>query len=139
LLVRLPFHGTSEMTAPDAIARGLRYVSLAIVGIAIITYLIVFGSYGIKDLIFFVPFTMIPFIVSAYLVARWPSLGAQLILLLTITGYAVWFAYLYYDAKVIHRLSSTSPIAFLFVTAYALPTLAFLWCFAWLFQWESKP
>jgi hypothetical protein len=108
------------------------------VGIAIVTYLILFGRDGLEGVLFFFPFTMIPFIVSAYFVARWQNLWSQSVLLLTIAGYSAWFGYVYYDATVIHRLSSTSPIAFLFVTAYALPALAFLWCFAWLFQWESK-
>jgi hypothetical protein len=125
------------MTAKLVIAKGLKYISFAIVGIAIVAYLILFGRDGIEGAVFFFPFTMIPFIVSAYFVAKWPSFWSQIVLSLTIAGYAAWFGYVYVNATVTNP-HSTSGIAFLFVSVYALPALAFLWLFTWLFQWESS-
>src|SRR4051812_39248432 len=107
------------MITQRATASGLRYANFAMVGIAIVAYLVAFGRDRVAGVITFFPFTMIPFLVSAYFVARWQNFWSQSVLLLTIAGYSAWFAYVYYYATVIHHLSSTSPIAFLFVTAYA--------------------
>ncbi len=73
---------------------------------------------------------MVPFVVTAYFATLWRAFWSQAVLLVTTVAYAAWFSYVYVVA--------TSPIAFLYVSIYALPVLFLLWILAWAIDWERK-
>ncbi len=118
--------------------RLLRNATLALVGIAFMIYLIAFGRMGgIQGLLFIFPFTMIPFVLTAYFAAIWRAFWSQAVLLVTTVAYAAWFVYIYVQATILHP-DPQSPIAFLYVSIYALPVLFLLWILAWAIDWERK-
>jgi hypothetical protein len=113
----------------------MRKLTLVLIVIAFVVYTAVFGREGVPAVITFMPFTMTPLAVSAYLAWRWRSVGSQAILLLTTLGYFAWFIYLYVEAMIVH-LDPQSPIAFLFVAIYAAPIMIVMWLIAYAIEWE---
>lgn len=115
----------------------MRYVTLALIGLALIAYLLAFGSEGLEAIVFFFPFTMTPYVIIAWLTWTWRSLGSQVICLMATVAYSAWFALAYADAT-IWRPDPQSPIAFLFVGVYAAPVLFVLWLIAYALEWRSR-
>lgn len=115
----------------------MRNLTVALVGIAFIAYAVAFGREGIGAILLFLPFTMTPFAIIAYLAARWDSRGSQVVFLLSTVAYGAWFVYLYVDATILN-LDPQSPIVFLFVGIYAAPVLFLLWWIAYAFEWHHR-
>lgn len=118
--------------------RILHCMTFALTGIAFITCFLVFGRQGgIEGLFFFLPFTMVPFVVTAYFATLWRAFWSQAVVLAITAAYAAWFSYIYVQVTIQHP-DPQSPIAFLFVGIYALPVLVPLWILAWGIDWERK-
>ena len=115
----------------------MRYLNLILIGLSFLVYFIVFSQTGIAPVILFFPFTMAPFIVTAYLAFRWRSFWSQAVLLATNVAYAAWFIYVYVSATILHP-DPQSPIAFFFVGVYAAPVLAILWWISYAIEWERE-
>ena len=85
----------------------------------------------------FLPFTLGPHAVTHFGVLRAKSKRSQFILLLAMLSYMAWFVFLYVDIFYLNP-DPQSPIALLFVGAYALPVLAVLWFAAQRAEKKSK-
>lgn len=111
--------------------RFMRFTTLALTVVAFLAYVVVFGRLGgVEGLFFVLPFTMIPFVVTAYFATIWRAAWSQVVLLATTIAYAAWFIYIY--------VAATSPFVFLYVSIYALPVLFLLWILAWAIDWERE-
>src|SRR5690348_16126371 len=117
----------------------LRSTTFVLTAIALIAYVVLFGRIGgMEAILMLFPFTMVPFILTCFLAARWRVVGSQLILLATVAAYGGWFLYVYVQAQVLHP-DPQSPIAFLWVGVEATPVLVLLWILAWAVDWERRP
>jgi peptidoglycan/LPS O-acetylase OafA/YrhL len=115
----------------------LRYVTLTLSAIAVVTYFVVFGRMGENTAMFFFTFTMIPYFLIALFAMIWRSLGSQIVCLFTTIAYSAWFTLLYLNVAIWHP-DPQSPIAFLFVSIYAAPVLFVLWLVAYAFEWNYR-
>ncbi len=113
----------------------MRYATLALVAIAFAAYAIAFGSESIETMIFFLPFTMPPFAITAVLAFRWRTVVGQSVLIVGAVAYAAWFAYAYLSATKWH-VDPQSGLVFVWVGIYAAPVLGLLWWGGW--WWEKR-
>lgn len=104
----------------------MRYVNFTIVIIAFAVYVFAFAPEGLDAIIFALPFTMLPFMVTLVLAQKWRTTAGQIMLLLAAIAYCVWFAIVYLDVTVWHP-DPNAAIAFVFVGIYAAPVLLLLW------------
>jgi hypothetical protein len=110
----------------------MRYLTLALIGIAFVVY---FGVFG-RSAVMLLPFAMTPFVVIGFL-AIWPSsFWCQATLLFSAVAYSVWFVCIYVCAVILYP-DPQSPIVFLFVGAWAAPVLIALWLVAFGFEWAA--
>jgi hypothetical protein len=118
-------------------SKTVRYATFSLIAIALLSYGIVFGREGLRPVLFFFPFTMIPFLVTACLALLWRGFWTQVVLFVATLGYGLWFAYVYVNATILNP-DPQSPIAFLFVGIYAAPVLVVLWLIAYAMEWERN-
>ena len=115
----------------------MRTLNYILVGIAFLVYVMIFRGEGMKAVIFFLPFTMSPFLVHLGLAKKWRAFGSQAVLVVATMAYATWFIYVYLSVTVWHP-DPQGPIAFLFVGIYAAPVLLVLWWISYALEWESR-
>ena len=108
----------------------MRYVTITLVAVAFLIYAIAFGREGVYGLLFFLPFTMTPFLINGLLAFRWQSPKSQGTLLAATLAYAAWFSYVYVDVVYLHP-DAQGVLAFFFVGLLAAPALILLWLLGW--------
>lgn len=87
-------------------------------------------------LLFFIPFSFGPMIVSLLLGLWTASKRSSLILLASNLLYFSWFLWVYLDVFYIH-IDPQSPIAFVFIGIVALPVMTPLWVVALILERKS--
>jgi hypothetical protein len=118
-------------------SKTVRYATFSLIVIAFASYVILFGREGLRPVLFFFPFTMMPFLVTALLAVLWRGFWTQVVLFVATLGYGLWFAYVYVNATILNP-DPQGAIAFLFVGIYAAPVLVVLWLIAYAMEWDRN-